>query len=459
VAFRFTAGTRTHVPSVVLRIRLAFGVVTAGFLLVNLIAMVSMRAAETSDRVVLDNMLTSIELVSRIARDVDQKRLAIDAHILTSLPDERQILEERIVALDADFVRAAQAYEPLVTLQGEAESWARLKAGLGRLDEPTARVLHLSRTDHDLEARALLDTLVDTFDSINSGADALVRINREGAYERAATVGRSEHLASLLLASVTLPGLVLGLLTAVWISRVVRRRDQQLRDVLAKLQQQNHELDAFAGRVAHDLRRPLATMDAAAQRLTMKATGDSKMFGYLRQAVGQMDDLIGDLLDLSRAGVEATVGSASVATLVAELAAEVEPAVNATGGHLNVHVEPDEVRCNTALLKQVVANLTENAVKYRRPDVPLELTLEGRRLGDDYVVRVSDNGKGLTPEEQESVFQPFVRGEEALDTPGTGLGLSIVKRVVEASGGSVGVESARGIGSTFTLTLKRAKAA
>jgi signal transduction histidine kinase len=444
---------------VLLRIRVAFGVVTAGFLLVNLIAMASMHSVESNDRVLLENMLTSIELVSRIARDVDQKRLAIDAHILTSLPDERQILEQRIVALDADFARAARQYEPLVTLQGEAESWDKLKASLARMDDPISRVLVLSRTDRDTEARALMDTLVDTFDAINTSADALVRINREGAFERAAKVTRSEHVASLLLAGITVPGVILAVLTAIWVTRVVRRRDQQLRDLLAKLQQQNQELDAFAGRVAHDLRRPLATMDAAAQRLTMKATGDSKMFGYLRQAVSQMDDLIGDLLDLSRAGVEAAVGSASVAPLVAELAAEVEPAVNATGGALRVDIEPDEVRCNTALLKQVVANLTENAVKYRRPDVPLQLTVEGHRAGDEYVVRVTDNGRGLTPEEQQSIFQPFFRGEESLDTPGTGLGLSIVKRVVEASGGTVALESARGLGSTFTLTLKRAKAA
>jgi signal transduction histidine kinase len=115
------------------------------------------------------------------------------------------------------------------------------------------------------------------------------------------------------------------------------------------------------------------------------------------------------------------------------------------------------VRCNPGLLRQLLWNLGENAVKYRRPDAPLSVEVRGRRVGGAYELRLSDNGAGMSPDEVRQAFEPFFRGEGVRDTPGTGLGLSIVKRIVDACGGTISLESALGSGSTFVITLHSAR--
>ena len=109
--------------------------------------------------------------------------------------------------------------------------------------------------------------------------------------------------------------------------------------------------------------------------------------------------------------------------------------------------------CNEGLLRQVLWNIGENAVKYRRTEVMLEIDVEGRIVGHNYQFRISDNGSGMSPEVVRHAFEPFFRAQEARATPGTGLGLSIVKRVIDVSGGTVSVTSEVGKGTTFVIGL------
>jgi signal transduction histidine kinase len=111
------------------------------------------------------------------------------------------------------------------------------------------------------------------------------------------------------------------------------------------------------------------------------------------------------------------------------------------------------VHCSEGLLRQVVWNLTDNAMKYRRGGVTLRIEISGRSLDHRYDLSVRDNGVGLSPDETARVFDPFYRGAGSKGEPGTGLGLSIVKRAVEASGGTVWVTSEPGNGSTFVARL------
>lgn len=117
------------------------------------------------------------------------------------------------------------------------------------------------------------------------------------------------------------------------------------------------------------------------------------------------------------------------------------------------------VRCPAGLLREALFNLADNALKYRRPDVPLEVDIEGHPAADRYELSVRDNGIGMSAEQTRRVFEPFYRGAQVRDRPGTGLGLSIVRRIVEATGGTVRVASVPGRGSEFTVTLPVAEAA
>ena len=113
--------------------------------------------------------------------------------------------------------------------------------------------------------------------------------------------------------------------------------------------------------------------------------------------------------------------------------------------------------CGAGLLRQVLWNLAENGLKYRRRDVAAELEIEGHATEKSYDLRVSDNGIGMSLDEASHIFDPFYRAPRVREVPGTGLGLSIVKRIVHASGGTVAVSSKLGEGSTFIVNFPLSK--
>ena len=104
-----------------------------------------------------------------------------------------------------------------------------------------------------------------------------------------------------------------------------------------------------------------------------------------------------------------------------------------------------------ARIEQVLGNLLSNAIKYSPGGGQVQVSLTVR--GGVAEILVSDRGVGLDADELAKLFDPFQRMGRPEAIPGTGLGLSVVKRIVEAHGGEVGVRSARGRGTTFTITL------
>ncbi|HVO44178.1 MAG TPA: ATP-binding protein, partial [Aggregatilineales bacterium] len=106
-------------------------------------------------------------------------------------------------------------------------------------------------------------------------------------------------------------------------------------------------------------------------------------------------------------------------------------------------------------LRQVIDNLVNNAIKYSPNGGTIHL--RGTFDGDSVTVAVTDQGVGLTADDQEHVFERFFRADDALSrkTQGTGLGLYLAKAVIDAHGGTITVESQPGKGSTFRFTLPR----
>jgi CheY-like chemotaxis protein/anti-sigma regulatory factor (Ser/Thr protein kinase) len=113
------------------------------------------------------------------------------------------------------------------------------------------------------------------------------------------------------------------------------------------------------------------------------------------------------------------------------------------------------VRADATRLKQVLVNLLTNAIKYNRPggSVRLDVAPDGGQV----LIRVSDDGVGMTSEQQQHAFEPFNRaGAERAGIEGTGIGLTIVKALVEGMGGRIAVSSTRGVGSVFEVRLDAA---
>jgi len=226
-----------------------------------------------------------------------------------------------------------------------------------------------------------------------------------------------------------------------------------------QLERINKELEAFSYTVSHDLRAPLHAIRGFAQALKedygAAIVGEGAEFlDHILQSGERMSHLIEDVLRYSRTGREdVQMREVPVAQLVYQIRGDFELRLNEIGGRLEIAENLPEVAGEPTLLVQIFTNLFQNAIRYRRPDVPLIVKVDSFREADDVVVSVSDNGIGIAPENWEKVFQAFHR----LHTdkhPGSGLGLATVKKAVEVMGGTVWVESDLGLGTTFFIRLK-----
>jgi signal transduction histidine kinase len=434
-------------------LRTIFLLIIAGFALGNFVVFLSARGVQAANHRLGENAIVSVEQVCRIARDVDQERLLIDAHIFLTETSEMPPIEREITEVDHDLDTAARIYEPLTTFQGEHETWVMLRDEIGEIRQPVQEILNLSRSNRDTEAIAGMERLRSRFDAIHQKADQLISINTATASGAVTEIETLQRRSLAQLRGITLSGTLLSLFAAGWVTRLIRRRDEQIAADALALEANNRELDAFAGRVAHDLRGPLSAIGLAAAKLRAYAPEGDTPAEVLRRNIARMDAMIRDLLMLSRINAEVLAGVAHTTTAVLSIEEELLPKVRSVNGVLRVDLEPAELYCNETFLRQMLWNLGQNAVKYRRSEVPLEIDIRGRRFAHRYELRVSDNGSGMSPEDVRHAFEPFFRSPRVRATPGTGLGLSIVKRVVEASGGTVSINSEVNKGTTFVIHL------
>jgi len=400
-----------------------------------------------------DDAVESIRLVQVMGMDVLRQRILLDQHIYENAPERIGAVDREISVNRMAFMLAAIQYAPLARFPGEAEAWHRLLDDIAALNAPVDHVLELSRMNRDTEAHDALLALSPRFVAVATEVDELVAINELGAREALAHVRNleAEQVAETFLLS--LLSIAVTVAIGLYATGLVSREERMLRQYAAALEDRNRELDAFAGRVAHDLRGPLTTISLSVSRLAEDRPRDDRVFDVLDRGVARMESLIRDLLALSRASVRAHGAGARTEAVAATLERELGPMVREVGGVFHVELEPAEVACGEGLLCEVLWNLGENAVKYRSAEVPLALDIVGRAHRDRYVLRVSDNGSGMSPDELHHAFEPLFRGEKARAIPGTGLGLSIVHRVIDASGGTIRLESRLGVGTTFEIEL------
>ncbi|MGZ4989045.1 MAG: sensor histidine kinase, partial [Limisphaerales bacterium] len=229
-----------------------------------------------------------------------------------------------------------------------------------------------------------------------------------------------------------------------------------------QLERTNKELEAFSYTVSHDLRAPLHAIRGFAQALKedygAAIVGEGEEFlDHILQAGERMSHLIEDVLRYSRTGREGVkLRDVPVAQLVHQVRGDFELRLDEIGGKLEIAENLPEVAGEPTLLVQVFTNLFQNAINYRRRDVPLIVKVDSFREAGDVVLSVSDNGIGIASENWEKVFQAFHRLHTDKEHPGTGLGLASVKKAVEVMGGMVWVESDLGLGTTFFIRLKDA---
>lgn len=219
--------------------------------------------------------------------------------------------------------------------------------------------------------------------------------------------------------------------------------------------------------VAHELRTPLARIRVA---LDLAADGDAAVaresLAEINEDLAELETLVNDVLTSARMDLAANTSSGGTPPLrhepldvagVAGLAAE-RMRHRFPERRLEVELEsglPEAVG-DPVLLRRVVDNLLDNARKYSPPESAIRLL--AHRLGAALAIEVVDRGEGLSAAELEQLFTPFFRADRsrARSTGGVGLGLALSRRIAEAHGGTLEARSARGAGTTMTVTLPAA---
>lgn len=229
----------------------------------------------------------------------------------------------------------------------------------------------------------------------------------------------------------------------------------------------------FLANLSHELRTPLNAIIGYSEMLIELAgeTGESAEFRQARllpmlanihRAGKRLLELIDDILDISKleAGrMELFLEQFDVSPLIDEVLTTIQPMVDRNGNELTVAFEnaPGLMLADPAKVRQSLYNLLGNACKFTR-DGRISLKVERQTDGsgrEEILFIVSDTGIGLSPEESERIFEPFVQADSSTTRRfgGTGLGLSICRNYCRMMGGEVTVSSRRGEGSTFTMRL------
>jgi signal transduction histidine kinase len=358
----------------------------------------------------------------------------------------------QLVAIAAQVAADAREYDPIATAPGERAEWSALQLLFGRLQQDRAEL-------------GPIDGLVD---SIEHSIARLIEINRRQAADDQAALAALHSRGVAIDAAIGLGTLALAIGIGVALVRLLRRQRQLVQRHVAATAERRRELEAFAARVAHDLRGPLSPVVVCAELLTTPGADVAAVAARIRRAAERMTGLIDGLLALSVAG-RIPAGRGEVGAVVREVLDDLGPDLR--DAEVTLAISDCATACTPGVLAQLVRNVVGNAIKYRGADRPLHVTIDaGPRepaepvdgtppaVEDSKLIEiiVTDNGVGMTDEAAAHAFDPFYRAATSIGIPGHGLGLAIVKRTVDAMGGDCHLSSAPNEGTRVTLHLPAA---
>ncbi len=216
--------------------------------------------------------------------------------------------------------------------------------------------------------------------------------------------------------------------------------------------------DEFIGMVSHELRTPLTVFLGAVKTAMTEGITIEDCQGLLKDASRSADSLahlLDNLLELSRYQANRTtlnLGLIDIAHIIRDVTEREKSHLQGHNLSLDIPADLPEVEADQLKIEQIFINLLDNAAKYSPENTEIRVAV--KEDSGNLLIGVSDEGKGISPDDQAKMFQPFERlSQTSVSKPGLGLGLLVCKRLVEAQGGRIWVESQVGKGSTFWFTL------
>lgn len=265
---------------------------------------------------------------------------------------------------------------------------------------------------------------------------------------------------------------VTAVLLFILLRREFRKRDQFHQQAMMALREQDElrlaldketELREVRGRfismLSHEFRTPLASIQTSLDLLDqyserLPEENKAERYARMRAQIKEVTELLDEVLILMKTDTVGMDFHPEPVDVIALCKSVMEQMHDDDQAHvfachtalpdLIVHVDPK-------LLRYALRNLMTNAVKYSPPSSTVSVDLSCQN--EQFVIRVSDQGIGIPKSEQRRVFETFFRATNAHDLPGTGLGLAITKQAMELHSGTLELESAEGVGTTFTIKL------
>lgn len=243
-------------------------------------------------------------------------------------------------------------------------------------------------------------------------------------------------------------------------TQALEQLNTQLIAATQRSEQESQSKSRFLAAVSHDLMQPLnaARLFASSLSEVAKEIESRTLAQHIESALGAAEDLISDLLDISRlesGKLETQVHAFELKAIFDTLSAEFRALAHEQGIELSVVTSTVTVQSDPKLLRRIIQNFLTNALRYSPNG---KVVLGVRHHGQQVRIEVWDNGIGIDDDKQQAIFDEFTRVNQIRADQGLGLGLAIAKGIANVLGHSIAMRSWSGRGSVFSLTLPRTTA-
>lgn len=239
---------------------------------------------------------------------------------------------------------------------------------------------------------------------------------------------------------------------------ITKNKDAEIKlgELLKELARSNKDLEQFAYVTSHDLKEPLRMVSSFTQLLEKRYKGKldqdaDEFIKFIVDGTQRMQHLLDDLLEYARITEVKEYEKVSLNEVVEECINNLKLAIEENGAIITIDTLPS-IDANRTLMVQLFQNLIANAIKFQSEKTP-KIHIYSKKKDNKYYISVEDNGIGINPKYQESIFKVFKRLHTADEYEGTGIGLSITQKIVAHHKGNIWVKSEPGKGSTFSFSI------